>query len=531
MMKWTSLTPRFREERGLRDFRKIVHELAKISPGSADIRKIRAAFNRSEDNTARAAGSLLCDLHEQGHVIRVNRGGVQFSHSVVSQEVGTDSIKMRLMAARSHQLQNRAVEEFISSVEKRRFHAGAWTSIFSVMRNGGELSESLRRLRSGAVRFQQVIDPYIQVADTGATCEYTGLDLVAIWRYFRHTWANPYQSVPGRSFMALIRDASAPHHPIIGIAGLASSAVQLAVRDEWIGWSPEQVIERLRQSADERDVKWLARTIEKSVNEVYLDDLLDPGATPLTRRHLRFPTTEIVEWLRKYGSRERVLHHDRASSAEHKVFSAKRPDDDGSFWRTRAETALFRSRRAEALAVLLRATLALQDQTGAIVSPELFRRRLHSSEPRQAVQSLLRRIKAERVGIAVADISICGAIPPYSVLTGGKLIAMLLASPEIALAYSRKYSDAESIIASSIAGRAIVRSSHLVFWEPLLCTGLSQTSTRVFRFRAKFSVGQWARISAIHHSGVRRGMQRSISAMKQLMLCPPPSPNIVVENE
>ena len=46
-----------------------------------------------------------------------------------------------------------------------------------------------------------------------------------------------------------------------------------------------------------------------------LDDLLYPGATPLTRRHLRFPTTEIVEWLRKYGSRERVLHHDHASSA------------------------------------------------------------------------------------------------------------------------------------------------------------------------------------------------------------------------
>src|SRR5438477_1217671 len=98
-----------------------------------------------------------------------------------------------------------------------------------------------------------------------------------------------------------------------------------------------------------------------------------------------------------------------------------------------------------------------------MVSPELFRHRLQSSEPRQAIQSLLRRIKAERVGIAVADISICGAIPPYSVLTGGKLIAMLLASPEIAIAYSRKYSDAESIIASSIAGRAIVRDSHLVF--------------------------------------------------------------------
>ena len=104
-----------------------------------------------------------------------------------------------------------------------------------------------------------------------------------------------------------------------------------------------QVHERLRQSANERDVNWLASTIEKGVNEVYLDDLLDPGTTPLTRRHLRFPTPEIVEWLRKYSSRERVLHHGELREPQHAYFGIEQSRHEFS----------------------LRARLALQDQTGA----------------------------------------------------------------------------------------------------------------------------------------------------------------------
>src|SRR5205823_5682330 len=110
-----------------------------------------------------------------------------------------------------------------------------------------------------------------------------------------------------------------------------------------------------------------------------------------------------------------------------------------------AETPLFRSKRAETLAMLLKARLVLQNDA-SIVSPEAFRRRLEKPLARQAIQSLVRRIKGERVGVSLADIAICGAVAPYGALTGGKLVAMLLAGPEVIAAYQRKYSTAESII-------------------------------------------------------------------------------------
>ena len=47
-------------------------------------------------------------------------------------------------------------------------------------------------------------------------------------------------------------------------------------------------------------------------------------------------------------------------------------------------------------------------------------------------------VKAERVGIAMMDIAICGGVAPYNSLLGGKLIAMLLCSPEIVKEYEAR---------------------------------------------------------------------------------------------
>src|SRR5262249_23631541 len=158
--------------------------------------------------------------------------------------------------------------------------------------------------------------------------------------------------------------------------------------DDWIGWTPEQVTEHLLTKVDETDMKWLASMIEKGLNEIYLDDLLDPETTRLTRRHLRHPDRKIVESLREYSARERKLHHDNSSSAEHKGLLPNGQVMNEALWRTRAETPLFRSRRAEALATLLRAKLAIQSETGHMISAEEFRERLRSGEARQAIQSL-----------------------------------------------------------------------------------------------------------------------------------------------
>lgn len=63
----------------------------------------------------------------------------------------------------------------------------------------------------------------------------------------------------------------------------------------------------------------------------------------------------------------------------------------------------------------------------------------------------------------MADITVCGAVQPYSGVLGGKLVSMLAVSPEVLTAYRDKYLSQESVIASSMAGRPIVRPSQLVF--------------------------------------------------------------------
>jgi hypothetical protein len=66
------------------------------------------------------------------------------------------------------------------------------------------------------------------------------------------------------------------------------------------------------------------------------------------------------------------------------------------------------------------------------------------------------------MGVAVADITVCGAVPPYNPILGGKLVAMLAVSPEVIEAYRQRYCEAESEIASAMAGRRIVRPANLV---------------------------------------------------------------------
>src|SRR5262249_52781865 len=151
---------------------------------------------------------------------------------------------------RDLQLKEPSVREFIARMEQRRLSPTGWHSIFSLMRDGRDLAEKLRMatVAPEATRLtilSRLISPYIQIVETDAKCEHTGLKLIDVWRYFRHTWVNAYKSLPGRSMAVLIRDAAVPNHPVIGIAALGSSMAQQQLRDRWIGWEPETFLSRI----------------------------------------------------------------------------------------------------------------------------------------------------------------------------------------------------------------------------------------------------------------------------------------------
>ena len=416
-----------------------------------------------------AALSVTIDLIAQGwRVVTTSpKVVIEFTNGFSPKEE-KERIRRVHLIDRDEQLRQPATHSFIKGMEKRRLTAKGWHSIYSVMRDGESLARELSAI-SGAndlgAKLEQLrcaIKPYIQFVEPNAFCEHTGLRLQDIWRYFRHTWVNSYKNVPGRSMMILIRDAATANHPVIGIACLASSVVQQSARDKWIGWDAESAIEHFRTSTHpKRDAAWLVATVDRLIKGIYLKDLLDNAI--VTQADLRKPTPQVIERLLKDSERA-IKHHRRyPNAAQHKhVISGTDAE-----WHTRAETSLFRSKRAKQLAVLLSVRIAFQDgKIGGNITKLAWNQAFESVRFRHAVGQIVRMLKGERVGVNMMDITVCGAVAPYSILLGGKLVCLLLCSPEIVKRYEKRYEHQTSLIASSMRGAPVQRKARLV----LLCT-------------------------------------------------------------
>lgn len=434
------------------------------------IESFRAANRSLGDQPTVAQLKLLVSLHvitdlvAQGWTFRVAPPAVELHMDDTDDgSRSKDKVRRRHLLERDAQLREPAARGFVRSMEKRRLTTNGWQSVFSLMRDGSQLAEDLRSAAAIAVegerelRLGQLVQPYLQFVRSGEVCEHTGLLLGDIWRYFRHTWVTAYRSVPGRSMMILVRDAAAPNHPVIGIAALGSAVVQQTVRDEWIGWDSANGIERLLKLSPQRLVKWVFRQLDDFAAGIYTRDLVRSGV--LSQKELSQPSSKTVERLRKAATVAIIEHRRHPQKSVHKTAKG---ENLGSDWQIRAETSLFRSKRCKVLATLLdiRGTLseAFAGACRAADFAEAFKRR----DVRNVLSQLIRLSKAERVGINMMDITVCGAVAPYNALLGGKLVCLLLCSPEVGKEYAARYSKQPSLIASCMKGASVVRRPHLV---------------------------------------------------------------------
>jgi hypothetical protein len=451
--------------------------LAKVRPddhAEEALQARRAAFvaevkvsRRSDRQALLATGLVLSDLAAQGWVLRVRAERVEVRPpDVVHGDRAAEKARVRKqeLVKRNAQLRQPSVQRFLESMERQRLHDGKFISIFSLMRDGRELADSLKDARSHlnngwADELSRLVDPYLEfVTSENAACAHTGLRLMDIWRYFRHTWTNQYTSVPGRTMLFLVRDRAATNHPVMGIGALSSPIMQIRQRDSWIGWHPDTFLERVRREPTRELARWLVDTLDAAIAEIYVADLIEDKV--LSARDLAKPSDAALDRLLKEGADQRRLHHRFTRSRE---FKAKRADiSSDEYWVTRARTHLFRSKRALALASYLRARAALNEAFGDRPSAKKLAALSVTGYGSDAIRRVLKKAKADRVGIAVADITVCGAVQPYNALLGGKLVAMMAASPEVVAQYRRRYSDAQSEIASSVAGRSIMRAPTLV---------------------------------------------------------------------
>jgi hypothetical protein len=411
-----------------------------------------------------AAAHTLIDLVDQGWTITIDKGGPLLSPPEANNDRATEKARIRRQehVRRDEQLRKPSVRRFIEKMERAHQHENDIVSVFSLMRDGRELADSL----ASANDPNAVIKPYVQVVDS-STCELTGFRLHDIWRYFRHTWSNAYSTVPGRSMPILIRDAATKHHAVIGLAAISSPVVQIAERDAWMGWDTDKFLAAIQVNPTEKVGRWLAQRIQTQTDEIYVTDLIQAGL--LEPGGKSSDIAEAVARLKADAERYRQKHH-RASAMR----VVRNIEKDA--WVERAETYLFRSKRsaalAEALEIAGRLGQYLTCEPTALAGLE---KALKDPKARAQIRRVIRRARGERVGTVVADLTVCGAVAPYSALAAGKLVGALAVSPKVVTAYREKYSR-PSEIASSMAGRAIVREARLAFigTTSLYGTGSSQ---------------------------------------------------------
>jgi hypothetical protein len=417
-----------------------------------------------------AAIHLLADLAKQGWGIRATSSRVRIARPDLANGAADDSsirdqIRTQQLAERDAQLRERATVEFIREMESKKLFQGAFFSIFSLMRDGRDLAKKL--LHAGTFQSDEeaaqvaadIVQPYLQFVDEEAFCSHTGFRLIDLWRYFRHTWTSAYKSIPGRTMMVLIRDAAAPCHPVVGIAALSSATVAISARDAWIGWTVGQCLTEIRERPSVGLANWLHRIVDDAIDEIYKVDLFEDEV--LRAQDLRRPDHEVVGRLIDEARRQRKQHHDSMESKQYK--KTKRPQEySEEDWIAEARMPLFRSKRALDLAQMLRVRMTLARFSDKIPTKAGLLKLAGCREGREAIARIVRKAKAERVGNAMADLTVCGAMPPYNEILGGKLVALLMTSPEVVAAYRRRYGQVPSIIASSMAGRAVVRPAQLV---------------------------------------------------------------------
>ena len=314
-------------------------------PGETDetIAAMQERASRMKDANDRAWGEaiarVLSDLEQQGWALEFRKQQLWGRRPLGN--MPREVLRQRLLVRRKEQLEKPSVRDFVQKMERWRLYHGSRTSIVSLMRDGRAFSQDLTAGRP----LGELIDPYVQFVASDGICEQTGLRTQDIWRYFRHTWSSPYESIPGRSLQILVRDRAAPFHPVIGIAALSSAAVRLSPRDRFIGWDTEQVIDRMLAEGHAAAHAWSQRVLRNAIDEIYLIDFVRDELVPADPTQW---TLETALACAEVGLSAKTQHHRLMEAKEYKS------NDDVSTEEAcvaRANLYLFRAKRAADLSV------------------------------------------------------------------------------------------------------------------------------------------------------------------------------------
>lgn len=375
------------------------------------------------------------------------------SDSLHGESVQRTKNRLRDWLKESRRERLQTFENFIRQMESE---SPTKRSVLDLVADGTELSNRLK----SCTDIHNVVRPSLQLVEDNVRDNVTNLKLQDIWRYFRLTWATPSETTPGRTMQYLIRDDAHPKRPVMGIISLENCAVQISDRDVQIGWNAPEFIEALKNgdSAHARSTfEYLLRCIEDGVVGINYEKL------PITTVEINHPTEETVS----------KLYIEAAEAEERRQEFLKEEQDTDSIPEEEkselgsisidTEGALYRRKRAEQLARLLMARMEFQRILADPSFETSWERFISNERGYSAIRNALVAQKSKHIGSSMLELNVCGAIPPYNEVLGGKLAALLALSPQVVADYKARYGNRESEIASRLKGSPVVRPADLVY--------------------------------------------------------------------
>jgi hypothetical protein len=401
-----------------------------------------------------AAALVLRDLISLGWQTLAS-GGWLYVRPGAPGALSKASARKQLEFGRDDQLAEPSTRKFILSLERPGRTSGV-RPVTDLIADGRTLQADLRAAAAldGIARnvaLERACRPYLQLVTVNAKDEHTGLRLMDVWRYFRHTWATRYRSSPGRNLFYLIRDAARPNHPVMGITALGNAVMQLGPRDDAVGWTIKGIKKAIADGrvSEGEVLDALRARIREDYSEVFMEDLPVPTELPDAVPEALLDRLAMIE---KQASGDRA---DRLRDVDDDATERVHDVEDVDLEKF-ARLPLFLAKRARVVRTLLsiRNSLARTDSIAAL---------LRTTEGARAVNHALRQLKKRFSATRMMEITVCGAVPPYNDLLGGKLACLMMLSPRVPRDYAERYRDTYSIIASQMAGRPVSKPPMLAF--------------------------------------------------------------------
>ncbi|WP_449241253.1 Druantia anti-phage system protein DruA [Desulfoscipio gibsoniae] len=416
-------------------------------------------YNIDQRRKYRAVWLLLRDLVRASWSACFRSGVLELSLPTLDLKIegkaslADEKARLRAWLSESRLERLQTFEKFIAFMESE--DSKGKRSVLTLVADGNELADRLQN----AKHISNAVCPQLELVDEHARDTITGHRLADIWRYFRLTWATPSENTPGRTMQYLIRDNANVNRPVMGIISLENCAVQITDRDKYIGWNAREFIDNMknRTSVDARHtiVKLLAY-VQEGITGIDYNDIC-------SAKLVNHPTDEVIAALLQEAANAEKRRQELLKDA---LDADEIPEDEkselGSISKE-TETALYRRKRAEQLARLLGAKKDLSE----IIADKDFDLKwtafLDTEKGYSAVRNALVAQKSKHIGTSMLELNVCGALPPYNEILGGKLAALLALSPQIVYDYKTRYGQRQSDIASRLKGEAVVRPADLVY--------------------------------------------------------------------